>query len=195
MISIGKTIISEEVVKKQFSCDLNACHGECCIQGDSGAPLEEEEIGVIEDCLDEIKPYMTKSGKAAVRKNGIFDYDSDGDFVTTLVKGQECAFVYFEGEIALCAIEKAYREGKINYYKPISCHLYPIRISQYKDFEAINYHKWEICDLALLKGKKEQSAIYEFLKEPLIRKYGEDWYKQLDEEVKSGRYDEILNRE
>lgn len=195
MISIGKTIISEEVIKKQFSCDLNACHGECCIQGDSGAPLEEEEIGIIEDNLDEIKPYMTKSGKAAVRKNGVFDYDTDGDFVTTLVKGQECAFVYFEGEIALCAIEKAYREGKINYYKPISCHLYPIRISKFKDFEAINYHKWEICDLALLKGKKEQSAIYEFLKEPLIRKYGKDWYKQLEDEVKSGRYDEILNRE
>lgn len=194
MISIGKTIISEEVVKKQFSCDLNACHGECCVQGDSGAPLEEEEIGIIEDNLDEIRPYMTKSGKAAVRKNGVFDYDSDGDFVTTLVKGQECAFVYFEGEIALCAIEKAYREGKISYYKPISCHLYPIRISQYKGFEAINYHKWEICDLALLKGKKEQTAIYEFLKEPLIRKYGKDWYNQLDEEVKSGRYDEILNR-
>ena len=194
MISIGKTIISEEVIKKQFSCDLNACHGECCIQGDSGAPLEEEEIGIIEDCLDEIKPYMTKSGKAAVRKNGVFDYDSDGDFVTTLIKGQECAFIYFENEIALCAIEKAYREGKISFYKPISCHLYPIRISQFKDFEAINYHKWEICDLALLKGKKEQTAIYEFLKEPLIRKYGADWYKQLDEEVKSGRYDEILNR-
>ncbi len=194
MISIGKTIISEEVVKKQFSCDLNACHGECCIQGDSGAPLEEEEIGVIEDHLDEIKPYMTKSGIEAVNKDGVFDYDSDGDFVTTLVHGQECAFVYFENEIALCAIEKAYREGKISYYKPISCHLYPIRISEYKDFEAINYHKWEICDLALLKGKKEQTAIYEFLKEPLIRKYGEDWYKQLDDEVKSGRYDEILNR-
>lgn len=194
MISIGKTIVSEEVIKKQFSCDLKACHGECCVQGDSGAPLEEDEIGVIEDCLDDIKPYMTKAGKKAVRKNGVFDYDIDGDFVTTLVDGQECAFVYFENEIALCAIEKAYRDGKIDYYKPISCHLYPIRINKYKDFEAINYHQWDICDLALLKGEKEQTALYEFVKEPLIRKYGKDWYEQLDQEVKSGVYDEILNR-
>ena len=194
MISIGKTIVSEEVIKKQFSCNLAACHGECCVQGDSGAPLEEEEIGILEDCVEAVKPYMTKEGKAAIRKNGVFDYDSDGDFVTTLVKGQECAFVYFENDIALCAIEKAYREGKISYYKPISCHLYPIRISQYKDFEAINYHQWDICDLALLKGKKEQIALYEFVKEPLIRKYGKEWYEQLDQEVKSGIYDEILNR-
>lgn len=194
MISIGKTIVSEEVIKKQFSCDLKACHGECCVQGDSGAPLEEEEIGIIEDYLEDIKPYMTKAGKKAVRKNGVFDYDSDGEFVTTLVDGQECAFVYFENEIALCAIEKAYREGKIDYIKPISCHLYPIRISKFKDFEAVNYHKWQICDLALLKGKKEQTALYEFVKDPLIRKYGKDWFNQLDKEVKSGVYDEILNR-
>lgn len=194
MISIGKTIVSEEVIKKQFSCDLRACHGECCVQGDSGAPLEDEEIGMIEDYLDDIKPYMTKPGKKAVRENGIFDYDSDGDIVTTLVNGQECAFVYFENEISFCAIEKAYREGKIDYIKPISCHLYPIRISKYQEFEAINYHQWDICDLALLKGEKEQTALYEFVKEPLIRKYGKDWYEQLDKEVKSGLYDEILNR-
>lgn len=194
MISIGKTIVSEEVIKKQFSCDLNACHGECCVQGDSGAPLEEEEIGMIEDYLDDIKPYMTKSGKAAVRKNGVFDYDSDGELVTTLVNGQECAFVYFENEISFCAIEKAYREGKIDYFKPISCHLYPIRITKFEGFEAINYHQWDICDLALLKGKKEKVALYEFVKEPLIRKYGKEWYDLLVKEVKSGIYDEILNR-
>jgi hypothetical protein len=194
MISIGNTIVSEEVIKKQFSCDLHACHGECCVQGDSGAPLEEEEISIIEDLLDDIEPFMTEAGKEVVRLKGVFDYDEDGDFVTTLVNDRECAFVYFENDIALCAIEKAYREGKINYYKPISCHLYPIRISKYSGFEAINYHKWEICDLALLKGKKEKVALYEYVKEPLIRKYGAEWYEKLVQEVNSGLYDEVLNR-
>ncbi|NOR86071.1 MAG: DUF3109 family protein [Bacteroidales bacterium] len=195
MISIGKTIISEEVIKKQFSCDLNACYGECCVQGDSGAPLEEDEIGVLEDALDEILPYMTPAGKEVAQLKGVFDYDEDGDFVTTLVEEKECAFVYFENNIALCAIEKAYREGKISFIKPISCHLYPIRISKYSDFEAINYHRWNICDLALLKGKKEQTALYKFVKEPLIRKYGEKWFQTLEEEIESGRYDEILERD
>jgi len=195
MISIGKTIISEEVIKKQFSCDLNACKGECCVQGDSGAPLEEDEIGLIEDLLDEIEPYMTEAGREVVRLKGVFDYDEDGDFVTTLVNNRECAFVYFENDIALCAIEKAYRDGKIDFIKPVSCHLYPIRISKYSGFDAINYHKWEICDLALLKGKKEKVALYEYVKEPLIRKYGKQWYDTLLEEVNSGRYNEILNRD
>jgi hypothetical protein len=194
MISIGKTIVSEEVVKKQFSCDLNACYGECCVQGDSGAPLEEEEIGIIEDYLDKIEPYMTPAGKEAIKDLGIFDYDTDGEFVTTLVKGKECAFVYFDKNIAFCAIEKAYREGQIDYIKPISCHLYPIRISKFKDFEAINYHRWPICDLALLKGKREKTSLLEFVKAPLIRKYGQDWYDELLNEIDSGAYDEILKR-
>jgi len=194
MISIGNTIISEEVIKTQFSCDLKACHGECCIQGDSGAPLEEKEIGIIEDYLDDIIPFMTEAGIETVKLKGIFDYDEDGDYVTTLVEDRECAFVYFEDEIAFCAIEKAYREGKIDFYKPISCHLYPIRISKYSGFEAINYHKWNICELALLKGQKESIALYEYVKEPLIRKYGEKWYQSLVDEIKSGRYDEVLKR-
>lgn len=194
MISIGKTIISNEIIKKQFSCNLSACHGACCVLGDSGAPLEEEEISIIEDSLDDIKPFMTEEGILAVRLTGVFDYDDDGEFVTTLVDGKECAFVYYENNIAFCAIEKAYREGKIKYIKPISCHLYPIRISKYSEFEAVNYHKWDICDLALVKGKKEQIAVYEFLKEPLIRKYGAKWYQQLEDELNSGRYNELLNR-
>jgi hypothetical protein len=192
MISIGKTIVSKDVVTRHFICDLPRCHGECCVQGDSGAPLEEDEIGIIEDSLDEILPFMTSAGKAVVNKNGVFDYDSDGDFVTPLVKDHECAFVYFENNLALCAIEKAYREGKIKFLKPVSCHLYPIRITKYSDFEAVNYHQWNICDVALLKGKMENKTIYEFLKVPLIRKYGDAWFKQLDDEVKSGKYDDYL---
>lgn len=194
MISIGNTIISEEVIKKQFSCDLTACYGECCVAGDAGAPLDVDEISQLEDFIDKILPYMSEEGRKVVEKNGVYDYDVDGELVTPLVNNKECAFVYFENKIALCAIEKAYRDKVIPNVKPISCSLYPIRITEYKDFEAINYHHWGICDLARIKGKDEKIAIYEFLKEPLIRKYGEAWYKTLAEEVNSGRYDEVLNR-
>lgn len=194
MISIGHTIISEEVIKKQFSCDLNACHGECCVAGDAGAPLDVDEISQLEDFIEKIYPYMNEAGRKVIEKEGVFSYDMDGDLVTPLVNDAECAFVYFENKIALCAIEKAYREKKIPNIKPISCSLYPIRITEYKDFEAINYHHWGICDLARVKGKKEKIAVYEFLKEPLIRKYGKAWYKTLEDEVNSGRYDEVLNR-
>jgi len=194
MISIGKTIVSEEVINKQFSCNLGKCYGECCVQGDSGAPLEEEEIGIIEDLLDDIIPYMTKDGIEVAKLKGVFDYDEDGDYVTTLVNEKECAFVYFENNIALCAIEKAYLEGDIKYRKPISCHLYPIRITKYASFEAVNYHKWDICDLALIQGKQEKTPLYKYLKEPLIRKYGKDWYRTLEQEVDSGKYDEVLKR-
>lgn len=194
MISIGNTIISEEVIKKQFSCDLSKCYGECCVQGDAGAPLDVDEISQLEDFIDKIKPYMTEEGRKVIEKEGVFDYDVDGELVTPLVNNRECAFVYFENKIALCSIEKAYREGKIPNIKPISCSLYPIRITEYKDFEAVNYHHWDICDLARVKGKKEKMAVYEFLKEPLIRKYGKAWYKTLEEEVNSGRYDEVLNQ-
>ena len=194
MISIEKTIVSEEVINKQFSCNLSKCYGECCVQGDSGAPLEEEEISIIEDLLDDIIPYMTKEGIEVAKLKGVFDYDEDGDYVTTLVEGKECAFVYFENNVALCAIEKAYLEGVIKYRKPISCHLYPIRITKYADFEAINYHKWEICDLALIQGKQDKIPLYKYLKEPLIRKYGKKWYRILEQEVDSGKYDEILKR-
>jgi len=194
MISIGKTIVSEEVIKKQFSCDLVACHGDCCVEGDAGAPLDVDEISLIEDFIDQIKPYMSEEGKKVIEKEGVFDYDVDGDLVTPLVDDKACAFVYYENKIALCSIEKAYREKKIPNIKPISCSLYPIRITEYKDFEAVNYHHWGICDLARVKGNKEKVAVYEFLKEPLIRKYGKAWYKTLEDEINSGRYDEVLNR-
>ncbi len=194
MISIGNTIISEEVIKKQFSCDLKKCHGDCCVEGDAGAPLDVDEISQLEDFIDKILPFMTEEGRKVVEKNGVFDYDMNGELVTPLVNNKECAFVYFENKIAFCAIEKAYIEKKISFIKPISCHLYPIRITEYKDFEAVNYHHWGICDFARVKGKNEKMAVYEFLKEPLIRKYGADWYKTLEKEVNSGRHNEVLNR-
>jgi hypothetical protein len=193
MIKIGNTLISKDVISKQFSCDILKCHGDCCIEGDAGAPLEIEEISLLEDYIDSIYPYMDEEGRKVAEKSGVFDYDMEGDLVTPLVANKACAFVYFENGIALCAIEKAYYEKKIPFIKPISCHLYPIRISKFKNFDAVNYHHWGICDMARVKGKNEKMAVYEFLKEPLIRKYGSDWYNTLEEEIKSGNYDEFLN--
>jgi hypothetical protein len=179
MIAVDKTLISDDILNVRFICDLEKCHGACCVEGDAGAPLDEEEISILEDCLDEVKPYMVPDGIEVVEKNGVFDYDMFGHFVTPLVHDKECAFVYFEEGTAFCAIEKAYREGKIPFVKPISCHLYPIRISGYKNFEALNYHEWPICDQALKKGMVNNVPLYVFLKEPLIRKYGEAWYAEL----------------
>lgn len=180
MIEIDKTIVSTQLLEKKFVCDLTACKGACCVHGVSGAPLDKEEIPLIEKALDKIKPYMTPAGIKAVEEQGVSVVDEDGEDTTPLVKGKECAFVYFENKIALCAIEKAYKEGKIKNIKPISCHLYPVRINKYKAFDAVNYHQWSICKPACKCGEKLDVPVYKFLKAPLIRKYGEKWYKQLE---------------
>ena len=186
MIAIDKTLISEDLLDKKFVCDLNACKGACCVAGDSGAPLDKEELPVLESVLKEVKPYMVKKGIKAIEKNGAFVIDSDGDYTTTLVSdGAECVFVYFdENKIAKCAIEKAYLEGKIKWHKPISCHLYPVRITKHKAYDAVNYDKWEICKPACSCGEKLDVPVYKFLKAPLIRKYGKEWYKQLELQAK-----------
>ena len=179
MIIIDNVLVSDDIKDIKFACDLKACHGDCCVEGDAGAPLEEEEISIIEDYLEEIKPYMTPEGIEVVENYGVFDYDIDGDYVTPLVNNRECAFVYFEKGIALCAIEKAWLEKKIKFRKPVSCHLYPIRLDKVGDRIAVNYHRWHICVPALQKGRQEGVPLYKYLKEPLIRKFGEDWYLKL----------------
>lgn len=182
MIAIDKTLISEDLLEKKFVCDLNACKGACCVAGDSGAPLDEDELPILDSILEKVKPYMVKKGIKAVEKHGSYVIDSDGDYTTTLVsEGAECAFVYFdETKTAKCAIEKAYYEGVVTWKKPISCHLYPVRISKHKNYDAVNYNKWSICKPACDCGKKLDVPVYKFLKEPLIRKYGKDWFKQLE---------------
>lgn len=186
MIAIDKTLISEDVLDKKFVCDLNACKGECCIAGDSGAPLEKDELEILESVLEKVKPYMVKKGINAIEKHGSYVIDSDGDYTTTLVsEGGECAFVFFdENKIAKCSIEQAFNDGKINWKKPISCHLYPIRITKHKGYDAVNYSKWDICSPACEFGKKLDVPVYKFLKEPLIRKYGKEWFKQLEQSAK-----------
>ncbi len=186
MIAIDNTLISEDVVEKKFVCDLNACKGACCVAGDSGAPLEKDELKIIDSILEKVKPFMVKKGIKAIEKNGAYVIDGDGDYTTTLVSpGAECAFVYFdENKIAKCAIEKAYLEKIIDWKKPISCHLYPIRITKHKSYDAVNYDKWSVCAPACACGEKLDVPVYKFLKEPLIRKYGKEWFKQLEKSAK-----------
>ncbi len=182
MIQIEKVLVSDEVFEKRFLCDLAACKGACCVEGESGAPLEMDEIGIIEDNLDSIKEYMRPEGIEVIDMMGVVEIDSDGDYVTPLVNGAECAFVHFDNHgIAKCAIESAYRAGKTDFIKPISCHLYPIRLSEVQEFTAINYHYWPICDPARACGAKVDLKVFRFLREPLIRKFGEDFFAHLEE--------------
>ena len=183
MIAIQNTIVSDDLLDKKFVCDLNACKGECCVAGESGAPLEQDELPILLEILDKVKPYMNKKGTKAIEKNGPYVLDSDGDYTTTLVGSEgECAFVVFdENKIAKCAIEQAYNDGVIDWKKPISCHLYPIRITSYKTYDALNYHKWSVCKPACECGAKLDVPVYQFLKGPLIRKYGEDWFNELQQ--------------
>jgi hypothetical protein len=183
MIAIDKTLISEDLLEKKFVCDLNACKGACCVAGDSGAPLDKDELTLIDSVLERVKPYMVKKGLAAIKKHGAYVIDGDGDYTTTLVSdGAECAFVFFdEANIAKCAIEKAHSEGLIDWKKPMSCHLYPVRITKHKNYDAVNYSKWDVCKPACKCGEKLDVPVYKFLKEPLIRKYGKEWFKQLEQ--------------
>ncbi len=183
MIVIDNTIVSDEFRDARFCCNVQRCLGACCVEGDAGAPLEEEEISYLEENLSRIRQYMRHDGIRVVYENGVFDYDSDGSYVTPLINDKDCAFVYYENKIARCAIEKAYMEGKINFQKPISCHLYPVRITKHKEFDAINYHKWHICGPARSFGKKQGIRLYEFLKDALVRKYGEEWFSKLKAEI------------
>ena len=182
MIALGHTLVSEDVFDKKSVCDLNACKGECCVAGDSGAPLNKNELKVLDSVYPLVKPYMNQKGIAAVEKQGTYILDGDGDYTTTLVnEGAECAFVYFDNKnIAKCAIEKAYLEGKVDWKKPISCHLYPIRITEYKEYDAVNYHNWHICKPACECGQQLNVPVFKFLKDPLTRKYGAEWYEELE---------------
>ena len=182
MIAIGDTLISEDLIEKKFVCDLNACKGACCVQGESGAPLEKNEIVILEKIYERVKPFMVEKGIKAVEKQGKYIIDSDNDYVTPLVgKEKECAYVFFDSEgTAKCAIEQAWIEKKIDWQKPISCHLYPIRITTHKSYDAVNYHKWKVCKPACECGEKLSVPVYKFVKKALVRKYGAQWFRKLE---------------
>lgn len=182
MIQIQDTILSNDIFEAHFICDLCKCKGTCCVEGESGAPLESGEREAIEEILPVIFDELSTEAKKLIEEQGIAYVDYDGEWVTSIINGRECVFTYFdENEVCGCVIERAYREGRIPVAKPISCHLYPIRLQRYKDFTAVNYHRWSVCKPALKLGKKEGVKIYEFLKEPLIRKFGENWYNEVCE--------------
>lgn len=186
MIQVGEVLVSDDIREREFVCNLEKCKGACCVEGDYGAPLEEEELAILKEIYPRIKDYLTREGIKAIERQGTHVVDPDGDFSTPVIKGRECAYARYDDKGVLkCGIEDAYNDGKIPFRKPISCHLYPIRITKKKDFEAVNYHKWSICSPACALGKELQVPLYKFLKDPLIRKYGETWYSELVKVIES----------
>ena len=180
MFQLGKTIVSEEILERDFVCNLSACKGNCCIDGDAGAPLSAEETKIMEEIYPKVKPYLRPEGIAAIEAQGTWVKGEDGDFETTLIEGKDCAYVIYDGATALCGIEQAYNEGIVSWKKPVSCHLYPIRVKDFSEFTAVNYDKWDICNDACTLGKELQVPVYKFVKEALVRKFGEDWYLELE---------------
>jgi hypothetical protein len=185
MLEIGKTLVSLDVLRKTFCCNLHACKGSCCILGDAGAPLTITEAGDLEDYLDELSPYLRVEGLLSIIEQGAFVYDTDGEIVTPLINNKECAFTVFEEGIASCAIERAFHDDAVPFNKPVSCHLYPIRIKSFEGFDAVNYDVWDICKPATEEGARNGLPAYLFVKDALIRKYGVDWFEQLDYAAKN----------
>ncbi len=185
MIILGDCILSDELYEERFVCDLPVCRGGCCVEGDAGAPLLEDEVAVMESIAGRVVPFMIPEGIAAVNEQGYWVKDDDNELTTPLVGGKQCAYVFYDGAgVARCAIERAYEEGLIAFQKPISCHLYPIRIKKYPHYEALNYHSWPLCDCARSRGRKLKVRVYRFLKEALVRKYGREWYEELEEYIR-----------
>lgn len=182
MIQIDNTLISLDLLDQFFICDLGKCKGDCCVEGDAGAPLTDEEFELLRELLPVVWDDLSPKAKAVIKADDVGYRDDDGEMVTSIVDGKDCVFTYYDGDgICKCAIEKAYREGKTSFYKPISCHLYPIRLAEYDSYTAVNYHRWQICKVAEVLGKKEDVRVFQFLKEPLIRRFGQEWYDALCE--------------
>jgi len=183
MILIEEVLVSRAIIEEAFVCDLNACKGACCVEGDEGAAVTKDEIDIIEHFYDKLKPYLTEEGKTAIDIDGFY-YSKEkgrGDFGISVLETGACVFLNYDKKgIAKCGIQAAYEDKAVNWPKPISCHLYPIRIDEYKDFEAINYYEWSICSPACALGKELKVPVYKFLKEPLVRKYGLNFYEQID---------------
>lgn len=181
MLAIQNTLVSLDLLERYFVCDLKACKGACCVKGDAGAPLTDEEIDILENIVDDILPYMDDEGKAMIAEKGVFEIDVDGDKGTSLLENGRCAFARVDGKGTVsCGIEQAYNDGKVSFKKPISCHLYPVRVQEYENYDAVNYNKWSICKPACDCGAKLNVPLFKFLKEALIRKYGEAWYQELE---------------
>ena len=181
MFQLGKTIVSEDIIKKDFVCNLGACKGECCIAGEAGAPVSKEETEILETIYPIVKPFLRPEGIEAIEAQGTFITTDLNELETPLVNGKECAYVTFtDAGIASYGIEDAYNAGEVDFKKPISCHLYPVRVQEYSEFAAVNYHKWPICNDACTLGTSLKVPVYKFVKEALIRKFGPHWYEELE---------------
>ena len=180
MLQIQNALVSLDVIEKFFVCNLDKCLGECCIEGDAGAPITEQEYAQLKEILPEVYADLLPAARQRIDEAGVAYVDEEGDLVTQIVEGRNCVFTcYGEGGMGMCAIEKAYREGRSDCYKPISCHLYPLRLTDYPSFTAVNYHSWKICKAAEVLGRAKGVRVYQFLKEPLIRRFGKEWYDEL----------------
>ncbi len=193
MFQLGKTIVSEDIIEKEFVCNLNACKGACCIAGEAGAPVTEDETKILRDIYPKIKPFLRKEGIEAIERQGTHIISKNKDLETPLVNGKECAYITFSNltagqagnDVAGCGIEDAFNAGEVDpiaigFKKPISCHLYPVRVQDYSEFAAVNYYKWPICNDACTLGKELSVPVYKFVKDALIRKFGENWYLELE---------------
>jgi hypothetical protein len=181
MIEIEDTVISLDLIERYFCCDVRKCKGACCIEGESGAPLTKQEFDYLRKILPALWDKLSPEAQVVINRQGIAYIDCENDIVTSLIDGKDCVFAcYDENDICLCAIEKTHNEGNIDFKKPVSCHLYPVRVTQYKSYKAVNYHHWKVCRAAEILGEQKQMLVYQFLKEPLIRKFGEEWYGALD---------------
>ena len=188
MIEIDEKIVSADLLRECFACDLSQCRGICCVEGNAGAPLEADEVDILEREYEAYRPYMTAEGIEAVERQGFMVVDADGDYTTPLVDDAECAYARNENGVTLCAIEKAWLEGKTPFRKPISCHLYPIRLVHFSNGSiGLNYHRWSVCEPARRCGRKLGIPVYRALREPIIRRFGEEFYRALE------AADELLN--
>ena len=180
MVQIQDTIVSFDLFEEYFCCNFSHCKGICCVEGDAGAPVLLEEVEKLEEALEVIASEMTPEARAVVDEQGVVYNDRDGDLVTSIVNGKDCVFASrLENGGCICLIEKAYREGRTSWRKPISCYLYPVRLRKVGDFTAVNFHKWDVCNSAFIKGRRKGIRAYEFLKEPLIERFGKEWYDEL----------------
>lgn len=187
MFAVEHVLVSDEILEAPFCCNLGACLGGCCVQGEAGAPLETEERAELEDILPAVRKYLRPEALEVIERDGVWEEVSDGRYATNCVDGAECVFVMYEGEIAKCAIQRAYEEGKVDFPKPVSCHLFPVRIRNHAEIDVLNYERVGLCNPALKKGNRQGVQLADFLRAALVRKYGESWYSSFREACEKRR--------
>ncbi|MRR18649.1 DUF3109 family protein [bacterium] len=179
MLQIDDTIVSLAIIERNFACDLIACKGNCCRYGDTGAPLTPEEAGALDRIWPDLRPFIRPEGIMIIDKDGTSMKDMEGELVTPLINNEECAYAITANGIFMCGIETAFNAGAVDFRKPLSCHLFPVRVKQYRDFRAVNYEEWAICKPGVEAGAEQDIKLYVFLREPLLRAFGQEWYEKL----------------